>query len=161
MLDPRAVAKDDADTRPSKKTSKSSSGGPDLVKLYVVMRGVALVFGLIFATLGWMAVFSLVFDAPVIAFALGLLLALGSAVLAADRAVRMLKTPDRAAFGVDVAALALSVSSLVFVLGQPLFSKAFVREGDNLARVGAPTIARVAYLLGGVRPEFPAPTEKK
>lgn len=122
-----------------------------------LVKIVAIVWGFVATLVSLMAAVGALtengYARTLIALAVTVIVPLGIA----DRLLPEGQTKGGASIISDVLAIFLLGVSLAFTGAAKYTGSLYVKEGDRLAASGYKTLAQVAYLLGGVRPDFPAP----
>lgn len=124
-------------------------------KLMRATRGVGLALGGGVTLVGVMSVVGLVADSFLVRFVVALLVVVGLPALLADRVLKRLNATGAAAV-LDIFAIVLLGSALLFVSADALSKRLLASEGDRYARSGSTTAARFVYFLAGLSPVFPA-----
>jgi hypothetical protein len=139
------------------KSKKPSAG---LANAQRVIKGVALVVGGACTLLSLMSVVGIVTSNGVARLVVALILGIGFPAFIADRLLPKDDVKRAPGLTGDVFALVLLGFALVFVaFAHPLTEGLLAREGDRQAVAGNGLVARVAYVLAGVRAdEPPAPS---
>jgi serine protease Do len=121
-----------------------------------VVKALAIVVGGLLTFVSLMAVVGVVSANGYVRVIAALILAIALPAFVADRLLPKNDTARARGLVSDVFALTLLGFAFLFCgIAQPLTRKLLVAEGDRLAASGFGALARVAYLFGGVRPEFP------
>lgn len=121
-----------------------------------VVKALAMVVGGVLTFVSLMAVVGVVSANGYVRVIVALILAIALPAVVADRLLPKNDTAKARGLVSDVFSVTLLGFAFLFCgIAQPLTGKLLVSEGDRLAASGFSTLARIAYLFGGVRPEFP------
>ena len=108
---------------------------------------------------GVMAVVGLAISNIWVRLVIGLLVVVGLPAFLSDRLLKRtsanLGTRGSLGMVANVFAIVLLGMSLMLVAADKMTSSLLAHEGDNYARSGSPTMARVVYFVAGVSPVFP------
>jgi hypothetical protein len=121
-----------------------------------VVKALSIVVGGLLTVISLMSVVGVVAANGFVRLGAAALVALAAPALVIDRLLPKKDVTKAPGLATDVYALALLGFAFVFCgVAQPLTKGMLVREGDRLAAAGFAATARVAYLFGGVSPDFP------
>ena len=159
----RPVAKDEEIIVPKKSKAKAVSAAPtasaSMRKLMRITCGIGIALGGFVALVGVMAVVGLGISNIWVRLVIGLLVVVGLPSFLSDRLLKRTSSNlgTRGSLGMvaSVFAIVLLGMALTLVAADKMTSSLLAHEGDNYARSGSPTMARLVYFVAGVSPVFP------